>query len=190
MFPTFMFLSFGVNHLRAADGMSSWTGADQEGCILIPRYLEPEEQLDLLKSALSEYTLPPNPLSLSTHYSLTPNLFQTYTTAPQTIVPSIFSSLPLDEQAAIKEREVQGHDTRKSNDTLPGGVVGYDNILKSGKEWEGDKPGSRLGSKTVGELMKELRWANLGWVYRVSLFFTSQNICMAGLTREVDDKVL
>jgi alkylated DNA repair protein alkB family protein 1 len=157
---------------------------------LIPRYLDPEEQLDLLKSALSEYTLPPNPLSLSTHYSLPSNLFNTYTSAPETIVPSIFTSLPPDEQAAIKEREAQGYDTRKINDTLPGGVVGYENILKSGKEWEGDKPGSRLGSKTVGELMKELRWANLGWVYRVSLLFPFQNTCMVGLTREVDDKVL
>jgi len=65
-----------------------------------------------------------------------------------------------------REQEI-GH--RSNRDTKSGVEVGYEKILESGKVWEGDRPGSQLSERSVGELMKELRWANLGWVYRVSL---------------------
>jgi len=138
------------------------------GCILIPGYLNPSEQVDLLTSALAEYTLPPNPLSLSTHYDLPPNLFGTYITNPEYKVQTLFSKLSPDEQEAIRTREQEiGH--RVTKESKSGSEVGYEKILQSGKVWEGDVPGSQLSERSVGELMKELRWANLGWVYRVSL---------------------
>lgn len=138
-----------------------------EGCILIPQYLNPEDQLSLLTSALSEYTLPPNPLSLSTHYDLPPNLFDLYTRSPATPVQSLFSSLSEEEQREVRVRE-SSRGARKVKDTESGSVLGYTEILERGKEWDGDVPGSRRGEKSVDELMRELRWANLGWVYRVS----------------------
>jgi alkylated DNA repair protein alkB family protein 1 len=138
------------------------------GCILIPGYLEASEQLNLLTSALSTYTLPPNPLSLSTHYDLPPNLFKTYITDPEYKVQTLFSKLSSIEQEAIRAREQElGH--RVIKESKSGSEVGYEKILQSGKVWEGDVPGSQLSERSVGELMKELRWANLGWVYRVSL---------------------
>jgi alkylated DNA repair protein alkB family protein 1 len=138
------------------------------GCILIPGYLNPSEQVDLLTSALSTYTLPPNPLSLSTHYDLPPNLFGTYMTDPEYKVQTLFSKLSPDQQEAIRTREQEiGH--RVNKESKSGSEVGYEKILQSGKVWEGDVPGSQLSERSVGELMKELRWANLGWVYRVSL---------------------
>lgn len=140
--------------------------ADQLGCILIPRYLDPEGQLNLLSSALSEYTLPPNPLSLSTHYALPPDLFDLYANSPSTRIPSIFQSLSEEEQQEARMREGK-NGQRKVNDTQAGSVLGYQEILERGKEWNGDVPGSRLGEKSAGDVMKELRWANLGWVYRV-----------------------
>lgn len=133
---------------------------------MIPNYLDGQEQLNLLKSALGEYTLPPNPLSLSTHYDLPQDLFHTYTTAPHTQVPTLFSKLSLEEQESIRKREQEiGHRTTK--ETPVGAEVGYEKILNAGKGWEGDIPGSKLSERSVGDLMKELRWANLGWVYRV-----------------------
>ena len=124
--------------------------------------------MSLLRSALAEYTLPPNPLSLSTHYSLPADLFSLYTHYPSTTVPSLFQSLSPEEQYAAREREGK-NGQRKVNDTLAGSVLGYKEILDRSKEWDGDVPGSRLGEKSAGDLMKELRWANLGWVYRVCL---------------------
>jgi alkylated DNA repair protein alkB family protein 1 len=97
------------------------------GCILIPGYLGPEEQLNLLTSALTEYTLPPNPLSLSTHYDLPPDLFRTYTTSPSTPVPTLFSKLPPNEQEAIRAREREiGH--RITKESKSGAEVGYEKI--------------------------------------------------------------
>jgi alkylated DNA repair protein alkB family protein 1 len=135
--------------------------------------LNPREQLDLLRSALTEYTLPPNPLSLSTHYDLPPDLFKTYTTAPHTKVQPLFSKLSSSEQESIRSREQKlGHRTGK--DAKSGAEVGYEKILENGKKWEGDTPGSQLTERSVVELIKELRWANLGWVYRVSLYLPSR----------------
>lgn len=143
--------------------------AHPQGCILIPQYLSPSSQLQLLHSALTSYTLPPNPLSLSTHYLLPPDLFGLYTHAPDTVVQPIFASLPPEIQERIQlEVEKGGHSPRTLNETEAGSTVGYEEILKRSREWKGDVPGSTLGEKTVGELMRELRWANLGWVYRVS----------------------
>lgn len=137
------------------------------GCVLIPRYLDAERQLRLLESALSEYTRPPNPLSLSTHYDLPPDLFNLYAHAPDTRVPTLFSSLSAEDQAAARARE-SSNGQRKVNETQPGSVLGYEEILERGKGWTGDVPGSKLGEKSAEELVRELRWANLGWVYRVS----------------------
>jgi alkylated DNA repair protein alkB family protein 1 len=138
------------------------------GCILIPSYLNPAEQVDLLTSALATYTLPPNPLSLSTHYDLPEDIFETYITDPERKVQTLFSRLSPEQQEGIRAREQEiGH--RVSKESKSGSEVGYEKILQSGKVWEGDVPGSQLSERGVGELMKELRWANLGWVYRVSL---------------------
>jgi len=138
------------------------------GCILIPGDLNPSEQVDLLTSALTTYTLPPNPLSLSTHYDLPPDLFRMYITDPEYKVPTLFSKLSASQQEAIRAREQEiGH--RVIKESKSGSEVGYEKILQSGKVWEGDVPGSQLSEKSVVELMKELRWANMGWVYRVSL---------------------
>jgi hypothetical protein len=90
-------------------------------------------------------------------------------TKPETQVQTLFSKLAPNEQEAIRAREqVLGH--RTTQDSKAGSEMGYEKILESGKQWKGDVPGSQLSEKSVEELMKELRWANLGWVYRVSLF--------------------
>jgi alkylated DNA repair protein alkB family protein 1 len=160
------------------------------GCILIPGYLNPSEQADLLTSALSTYTLPPNPLSLSTHYDLPPDLFRTYITEPEYKVQTSFSKLSPDQQEAIRTREQEiGH--RVTKESKPGSEVGYEKILQSGKVWEGDVPGSQLSERSVGELMKELRWANLGWVYRVSLVrSTLKSVKKKKADQIVDDKII
>jgi len=155
------------------------------GCILIPHYLDHSGQVDLLTSALAEYTLPPNPLSLSTHYDLPDDLFGTYIANPEYKVQTLFSKLSSAEQEAIRGREQEiGH--RVTKESKSGSEVGYEKILQSGKVWEGDVPGSQLSERSVRDLMKELRWANLGWVYRVRPI----SIKMGEMLMIVDDEII
>jgi len=159
------------------------------GCILIPGYLNPSEQVDLLTSALATYTLPPNPLSLSTHYDLPEDLFGTYITNPESKVQTLFSELSPDQQEAIRAREQEiGH--RLIKESKSGSEVGYEKILQNGKVWEGDVPGSQLSERSVGELMKELRWANLGWVYRVCLDCPALKSVKGNKLIIVDDEII
>jgi alkylated DNA repair protein alkB family protein 1 len=59
---------------------------------------------------------------------------------------------------------------RKTIETPPASVLGYEEIVERNKGWEGDTPSGKVGEKTAGKLMREIRWANLGWVYQVSPF--------------------
>lgn len=116
---------------------------------------------------MSEYTLPPNPLSLSTHYDLPPNLFELYaTSSPQVVQPlHATSSRQLSQggpQAAA----------RHTIETAPGSVLGYNEILARNKTWTGDTYSEKLEPKTAEQLFREIRWANLGWVYQVSVCAT------------------
>lgn len=174
----------GLKRIELVDGRTGWIVAEglcdsscvrqslTEGCILIPGYLDSNAQLDLAKAALAEYTLPPNPLSLSTHYALPPNLFGMYAEDSDELV------LPLHATRAGPSTgyESTTHDDSKTEvrwtgrstvETAPGEVVGYDEILAKNKTVVFDQPSEKLKPKTARELMKEIRWANLGWIYQV-----------------------
>lgn len=109
---------------------------------------------------------------------------------PESQVRTLFSKLSPKEQEDIRAREAEiGH--RVSRDSKSGAEVGYEKILQNGKVWEGDAPGSQLSQKSVGELMKELRWANLGWVYRVCSGLGGLEVCLEStLIQAVDDQVV
>jgi alkylated DNA repair protein alkB family protein 1 len=141
------------------------------GLVLIPGYLSVEEQLDQMKSSLSEYTCPPNPLSLSTHYILPKpeqdSLFSLYVSEPDTLIPSIASTLT--EEESPPNTSSTSSSKRELIENEPAASEGYDKILNIVSEWKGDEPSLKLKSKTVKKLVEnELRWANLGWVYNVS----------------------
>ncbi|KAK8866039.1 hypothetical protein IAR55_001190 [Kwoniella newhampshirensis] len=146
----------GLKRITLSDGRIGYIVAP--GCILIPRYLTPLAQLALLESSLALYTLPPNPLSLSTHYDLPHDLFHLYATAPDTLVQPKHASVPASHPPPK---------CRTIVDTEPAAVLGYDEIVARNKSWTGDVPSDKLGPKTVDHLMRQIRWANLGWVYQV-----------------------
>ena len=142
--------------------------------------MDDDEQLYLLEEALSQYTLPPNPLSLATHYDLPPNLFQLYAEESDQLIPSLASRRPsqtvsnsgsASDLSAPPVHTPKPYVGRKTIETPAGHVVGYEEILSKNKEWTVDPPSDKIGSKTARELMQEIRWANLGWVYQVRLFF-------------------
>lgn len=151
------------------------------GLLLIPGYLNETEQLALVRSSLSEYTCPPNPLSLLTHYVLPKSnetsLFSLYASDPETLVPSIASTLldvdtprpspsPTPSSSSSAKRQLIQNQAASEE--------GYDSIVQRVEGWKGDEPSMKLKSKTVRKLVEtELRWANLGWVYNVSRGFSS-----------------
>ncbi|OCF55339.1 alkylated DNA repair protein AlkB [Kwoniella mangroviensis CBS 10435] len=136
------------------------------GCILIPKFLSISEQLHFLHSSLAEYTLPPNPLSLSTHYDLPSNLFELYTHDPDTAVQPKHRTIPASQTRSSATSDVPK--SRTLIETEPASVIGYDEIVARNKTWTGDAPSDKLKEKTVDQLIMELRWANLGWVYQWS----------------------
>ncbi|WWD17760.1 hypothetical protein CI109_102201 [Kwoniella shandongensis] len=105
------------------------------------------------------YTLPPNPLSLSTHYLLPPDLFHLYATEPDTLILPKHSLSPVSSTPLPPK-------SRTIVDTEPAAVLGYDEIVARNKTWTGDVPSDKLGAKSAQQLMREVRWANLGWVYQ------------------------
>lgn len=126
----------------------------------MPQYLDEHAQLRLAERALADYTLAPNPLSLSTHYRLPANLFELYAgQSAQPVLPSHFSSSSTEHLRISAKRE--------QIDTPAASVVGYEEILAKNRDWRGDPPSDKLGAKTALSLMDDIRWANLGWVYQV-----------------------
>ncbi|KAL0241944.1 alkylated DNA repair protein AlkB [Cryptococcus tetragattii IND107] len=135
------------------------------GCILIPGYLTAKQQLSFLYDSLVQYTLPPNPLSLSTHYDLPPDLFSLFVSDPEaTVLPKHMTGAVNPEVLASASQPK----SRKLNDTEPASVIGYEEIIARNKAWTGDVPSDKLEAKEVRKLWKEIRWANLGWVYQWS----------------------
>lgn len=57
---------------------------------------------------------------------------------------------------------------RTTIETEPASVIGYEEIIARNKTWTGDTPSAKLKERTAAQLMAEMRWANLGWVYQVS----------------------
>ena len=143
----------------------------QAGCILIPGCLDEEQQLEYLEKALAEYTLPPNPLNLSTHYDLPSNLFQLYAEQSNTLIRPLtltHRESPSAPEASAEPSYEQTSWGRKTVETPAGHVVGYDETLAMNREWKMDPPSEKLKSKTADELLMEIRWANLGLIYQVS----------------------
>ena len=142
------------------------------GCVYIPRYLTPARQLDLLESALTIYTLPPNPLSISTHYALPPNLFELYASSPRHSIQPLHS---MRSKLEPRQERLRSREMRHTVETEPTAVVEYQEIIsriRSRSRLEVE-PSERLGPKTVEQLMREIRWANLGWVYQVRSHLTA-----------------
>lgn len=160
------------------------------GCILIPGYLTIKQQLSFLYDSLAQYTLPPNPLSLSTHYDLPPELFSLFVSDPEaTILPKHMTGAVNPEVLTSASQPK----SRKLNDTEPASVIGYEEIIARNKAWTGDVPSDKLGAKEVRKLWKEIRWANLGWVYQVSLISVISshcNFCSPSFDKLVVDKIV
>ncbi|KAI5449228.1 hypothetical protein NCC49_005207 [Naganishia albida] len=172
---------YGVSETRIVKGYIIG-----DGLIYIPQYLSADAQLRLAQSSLEEYTRPPNPLNLSTHYVLPPSLslFDKYVTDPEYLVdskasassnPATPSSEPPTSETT-RSREISTTSSsvpprprtsqRELISNRPAHEEGYEALKERVAQWKGDEPSYKMRSKSVRKLLEgELRWANLGWVY-------------------------
>ncbi|WOO85238.1 Alpha-ketoglutarate-dependent dioxygenase abh1 [Vanrija pseudolonga] len=156
----------GMKRVFLADGKEGFLVA--EGCVLVPGYLDVEQQKAFLLAALAEYTLSPNPKSLDTHYSLPPSLFHAYSTTPDLLISPKHLTLDESERNARSQAAEVNKGPRTLIETAPASKLGYDEVKRRNATWTGDDMSLKLNSKTAEALMKELRWANLGRVYQWS----------------------
>lgn len=135
-----------------------------------------------MERALSSYTLPPNPMSISTHYDVPPNLFELYAANSDDCIQPRHTTMPVSPSL---QRTSLPDDTwgRRTIETLPGSQLGYEQILAANKDWSGDKPSERLKPVTAERLMRDLRWTNLGWVYQVRRSLMRSFDCYSGLQK-------
>lgn len=122
--------------------------------------------MELLSSALFEYTRPPNPLSLDTHFRLPPDLFDVWARAPETPVAPRHAELDAGAKARLEAETARSR--RALIETAPAATLGYDEVRRRNAAWAGDVPSLKVGNRTARQLVRELRWANLGWVYQWS----------------------
>ncbi|WVQ77070.1 alkylated DNA repair protein AlkB [Cryptococcus sp. DSM 104548] len=153
-----------LTSMELPDGKVAYVVAD--GCVLIPGFLSKGQQMSYALQSLAEYTLPPNPLSLSTHYDLPQEgLFGLLANDPGSLVRPKHMSMAHE---GVPQSSSGQPKNRVLNDTEPASVIGYDEIVARNRSWKGDVPSDKLGCKRVEQLFKEIRWANLGWVYQWS----------------------
>ncbi|KAL7424786.1 hypothetical protein Q5752_000470 [Cryptotrichosporon argae] len=140
------------------------------GCVLVPRYLPPAAQLALLRTSLADYTRAPS--NLDTHYDVppSPSLFALALDAPHTPVRPRHADLGPAELARLRAGERSGQKGRRTIDVDPDSVG---RPVAERTEAEGAStqpatapaPSTRVGEKRADDLLRELRWTNLGLFY-------------------------
>jgi hypothetical protein len=164
------------------------------GLVILPSYFSPSSQRTLIRSVLSTHTRPPNQTNLDTHFVLpSPSLFSAYassfypslssssSSSASCKVPEFPSSPPtevlvptrasLPASAGDSTRYVKEQTGRILIENPPGEALGTPEELARGKKREilPIEPSKKVKAKTARELIKELRWTNLGLFYDVSL---------------------
>lgn len=134
------------------------------GLVILPGYLAPEYQRDLVRWCLSEHARPPNITNLDAHYVV-----------PEEGIWSIFcrtasvsgkSTIPIKRRSSTKADA----DDHKNEAEPPDPPQSRHSELKD-KIDDGDRPVSvsaltaDVTHATAFELLPKLRWANIGWFY-------------------------
>lgn len=55
---------------------------------------------------------------------------------------------------------------RATVETDPAATLGYAEVQRRNAAWTGDSPSLQVKPRSPAQLLRDLRWANLGWVYR------------------------
>jgi alkylated DNA repair protein alkB family protein 1 len=95
-------------------------------------------------------------------------LFGTYVSDPETVVRPKHLDFDESQRSVHAAAEAVTRGPRTLIETAPAATIGYDEVKRRNAEWTGDAVSLKARERTVAQLLKEVRWANLGWVYQVS----------------------
>ena len=147
------------------------------GLVVLPAYLESAEQRKLVGSCLADYTQPPNWTNLDQHFVLPEppaTLWSLYSAAVAS--RSLPDAASPAEEAVIRPRhasltsaQVAEYDRMPSGRTLVQNTEGErltaDEVAQTGSHRP--EPSTSARSTRVTQLLKELRWTNIGLFYDV-----------------------
>ncbi|KAF9264828.1 hypothetical protein L218DRAFT_979507 [Marasmius fiardii PR-910] len=165
------------------------------GLVLLPSFISPEKQRELVQWALSEHSRPPNETNLDTHYILPPEgIWNVAVEAKKDpsrgmIIQPRHSILPNDQKLDAV------HGPRVLINNTPASTKNLDTLSHIPKPPA--PPSQTVGSTKCSDLLPKLRWANIGWFYhwgskqydfskgKVAVHNKLRNVCQ-NVVRSVD----
>ncbi|KAF5391429.1 hypothetical protein D9757_002030 [Collybiopsis confluens] len=127
------------------------------GLVLLPAFLTPERQRELVKWSLVEHCRPPNETNLDTHYLLPDQgLWNAFLQERSALV----HPRPIDVNAEYIKQEPG---PRQLVDNIPASRINFESIHSISKPLL--LPSVSAQPSTSANLLPRLRWANIGWFY-------------------------
>jgi hypothetical protein len=169
-------LSFGGD---CADRPVPPAPLSRPGLVVLPAYLSPAEQRQMVGSCLADYTQPPNRTNLDQHFVLPEapaTLWSLYSAAaaarsapPGATAPAAEEDVILPRHAFLTAAEAAEYDRMPSGRTLVQNTEGErltsEEVARTGSHRP--EPSSSARPTPVTQLLKELRWTNIGLFYDV-----------------------
>ncbi|KAL0071535.1 hypothetical protein AAF712_001392 [Marasmius tenuissimus] len=149
--------------IRLQSGGKGYILSRIPGLVILPSFLTPEKQRELVRWSLSEHSLPPNETNLDTHYVLPPegiwNVAVQAKDDPsrEVEIPPRHQLLPPDQKTEVK------HEPRVLINNTPASADTYNSLSNISKPPA--TPSPTVATATSLDLLPKLRWANIGWFY-------------------------
>ncbi|KAJ3726161.1 hypothetical protein C8R42DRAFT_694830 [Lentinula raphanica] len=170
-------------------GSKGYTFSRLPGLILLPAFLCPEEQRNLIKWSLTEHARQPNETNLDVHYLLPPEgIWNAYLRDRNTLV----HPRPIETDAEYLKQESGPRQLINNVSADTSNFELMNNVAKPPLP-----PSSNIRPASCSYLLPRLRWANIGWFYhwgtkqydfskgKIPVHDTIRKVCK-GAVRSVD----
>jgi hypothetical protein len=137
---------------------SSYPSVSPSGLVILPAFIPPEQQRELVRWSLADHARYPNETNLDTHYHIPQdglwNLWLDDTKEDTIIQPKVSDT---------KSAPPQPSGPRQLVNNAPATVNNFHSLSSSPKPPQA--PSATVQSALPSELLPKLRWANIGWFY-------------------------
>lgn len=154
----------GLEEIPCQDGKVAYIIASAPGFVLLPGYLSPLEQRELIRATLENHAKPPNENNLDTHYNLpVEGLFPAWKvfTKQRAIDPR--SSEPIIETKAPTGHTAELAPKRALIDNTAASTENFEDI--QAMEKLPAPPSTSLSPLPLSSILYKLRWSNIGHFY-------------------------
>ncbi|KAF9069937.1 hypothetical protein BDP27DRAFT_1293353 [Rhodocollybia butyracea] len=138
-------------------GRPGYTFPSVPGLVLLPAFLSPEKQIELVKWSLVDHSKPPNETNLDIHYILpTEGIWNAHVRDGTTVV----HPRPIESDAQYLKQE---SGPRQLIDNISANTDNFESLNSVSKL--PPPPAATVQPSTCSDLLSRLRWANIGWFY-------------------------